>query len=92
MNNPPVFVTELSIARGKDFLIAAFSGPIGDFVPGTLQTGEVCRVVMSVSTLKAVTALLSATCAELDAAAAVIPENPIASAQVDFGPKMRRTN
>jgi len=71
MSKDPIFVTGVSIARSQDFVVAALFAPTGEFKSGKLEAGEVVRVVMSVSTLRAMTNTMLATCREIDEANAV---------------------
>ncbi len=71
MSKDPIFVTGVSVARSQDFVVAALFAPTGEFKSGKLEAGEVVRVVMSVSTLRAMTNTMLATCREIDEANAM---------------------
>lgn len=68
MPKEPVFVTGLTLARSQDFVVAALYAPNGEFRSGRLEAGEVVRLVMSLSTLRAMTETMIATCREIEAA------------------------
>lgn len=66
MSKDPVFVTGLTIARSQDFVVAALYAPTGEFRTGRLEAGESFRVVMSLSTLRAVADTINSTLREID--------------------------
>ena len=68
MSKEPVFVTGISIGRGPGFIVAALNAPTGDFIAGAIESAEVMRIAMSLTTLKSVTDLLVKTCHELEVA------------------------
>lgn len=65
MRRDPIFVTDMMIAKSSGFVIATFNAPAGEFGEGKIETLEIVRVVMSHSTLVAVSALLQRTCQEI---------------------------
>ncbi len=65
MPRDPIFVTDMMIAKSAGFVIATLNAPAGDFREGKIETLEIVRVVMSLSTLAAVSALLQRTCQEM---------------------------
>ena len=85
MSKEPVFVTGISIGRGAGFVVAALNAPTGDFIAGSIESAEVIRIAMSLSTLKAVTDLLVSTCHEMELTAK--PLERIAVNDADRGMK-----
>lgn len=65
MPRDPIFVTDMMIAKSTGFVIATLNAPAGDLREGKIETLEIARVVMSLSTLAAITGLLQRTCQEL---------------------------
>ncbi len=83
MSKDPIFVTGVSVARSQDFVVAALFAPTGEFKSGKLEAGEVVRVVMSVSTLRAMTNTMLATCREIDEANAMAAASRKAGGDLD---------